>query len=118
MPPLPVEALPRHLRALKGAVRAWHLLAAHVWLRLAASLRQAHGADLSEDRFTDDPDLPRTFPEACALFQGALRELGEFNPVPPDFPWLWCGAPSLTASGAPPDLDAWLDSFAGVSPDE
>src|SRR5438445_13096490 len=111
MPALSEDDLPRYFRALKRAIDAWYVLAAHFRVRLATKLRQTHKANLGlADRFTDDPDLPRTFTGACTSFQEALRELDRFYPVPADYLWLWCGEQTLTFSGPPPDLDRWLDS--------
>src|SRR5262249_43057987 len=67
---------------------------------------------------TDDPDIPRTFAGGCADFQDALRQVSHFDEVPPDFPWLWCGGPTLTASGPPPDLDTWLETFREIGLEE
>jgi hypothetical protein len=117
MPSISAANLPPYRRALNRATHAWYLLAAHGWVRLIATLRQTHNVGLSE-RFVDDPDIPRLFPEACASFQKALRRLNEFDEVPIDSPWLWCGGQTLTSSGPPPDLDSWLDSLKGIGPDD
>src|SRR5262249_4846214 len=106
--------LPRRRRALDRTIHTWQLLAAHVWVHLRARIYQIHKI-VQPERFTDNPDLPRTFSEACVSFQGALRQLNEFDEVPPDFPWLWCGGHTLTASGPPPDLDCWLNSLGSIS---
>jgi nucleoside phosphorylase len=118
MPPRSVDDLARHLRALNRAQHAWLLLAAHVWCRLAVTIRNAFGADVPDERFISDPDIPRTFSDACASFQELLQELNEFHPVAPDFPWLWCGGELLTSSGPLPNLDGWLNSVAAVGENE
>jgi nucleoside phosphorylase len=118
MPSLSADDLPRYRRAFDRAIHAWHLLAAHVWVRLTATLRQAHNVELSDQRYTDDPDLARSFPEACAFFLDALGQLKEFDEASSDFVWLRCGEQTLTSSDPPPDLEHWLDSIKGIDPAE
>jgi pyrimidine deaminase RibD-like protein len=112
-----VDNLVDHRRALLGAIRTWHLLSAHVWVRLTAKLRQVFTLDPFPPRFMDAPDLPRTFSAGCDAFHEALSELDEFDPVPAEFPWLWCGGQLLTFTGPTPDLDRWLDSIKDIGPD-
>src|SRR5207245_1752916 len=64
--------------ALLEAIDTWQLVGAYIWERIAAEIRVLFGEDLSGQRMTAEPDLPRTFSEACNLFRGALAGLSEF----------------------------------------
>jgi hypothetical protein len=114
--PGPVGDLARYHRALRGVFHAWHLLAAYVWVRLSTTLRKTHNIALS-DRFTSDPELPRSFSEACTGFQAALRTFDKLDAVPADFPWLTFGGQNLTLAGPCPDLEKWLESVEAVGAD-
>jgi hypothetical protein len=117
MPSHSIENLLRYRRSIAKAFRAWSLLKVHVWIRLAFAIRQAHHVVLDE-RFTGSSDVPRTFQEACVAFQEALREVSEFDEVPADSPWLWCGEQALTVTGCPPDIEGWIDSVRSIASDE
>ena len=103
-------------RAWRDVIDTLGLLRGHVWLSLSARLRHVHNISLP-DSYSSDPDIPRVFANGCASFQNAIGQLSLFDEAPADFPWLWCGGPALTSSGAAPDLESWLDSVGNLSPE-
>jgi nucleoside phosphorylase len=117
MPSLAADDLPHYRRAIARAVRAWGLLTGHVRVRLTAALRRAHGTNL-RDGFEGGPDIPRSFPEACANFRQALSALHAFEDHPPEFPWPPWGDRVLSQGDPLPDIDRWIASLDGMSEDE
>jgi len=112
-----ISEVVRFRGALLRAIDTWQLVGAYVWERIAAEIRVVFGRELSGQRMTAEPDLPRTFSEACNLFRNAFSDLAEFVHIPSGFPWVWCGGESLTFSGAFPNIDRCLASFKDVALD-
>lgn len=111
-----VGDLVRFRCALVDTTYARSLLAGYVWVRLDITLRRTHGRSLPMS-YSDGPDLPRSFAEACEWLRSALTRLAAFAEVSPEFQWLRCGDLAWSLGGPLPDLEGWLTEVATLDAD-